>query len=360
MGAGPAGSAAAITIRDRCPELSVGLIEASLFDEPRVGEILSPAAVPVLERLGLTEVFQRECSRLVYAAAVSWGREALIETPHLFSLHVPGWHLNRARFDALLTDEAERRGVEVRRASRVVRAENSGGAWSLLLASGETARSRFAIDATGRRGTIARAAGAHIIPVDHLVGFVCTLDSSQEDPRTCIEAVDYGWWYTAALSGGTRIAACMTDSDIGRHLNLSDRENWLDRLRATIHVAGAVRRKGVATHRPMVRSAASQYLSSVCGSGWIAAGDAALAVDPLSGQGILAALRSGIFAAYAVGDWVRYGDPSGLSRYQNFMERTREGYFRARRRYYSDEARWPQSAFWQRRSSGRAQPICPA
>src|ERR1700722_1931200 len=349
VGGGPAGSAAAITLRDRHPSLSIGLLEASLFDEPRVGEILTAAAAPVLRHLGMMQAFERECSRPVHASAVSWGQASIVESPHLFSLHGPGWHLNRTRFDALLADQAEQCGVTVRRGCRAVSLENEGGEWRFQFASGETATCRFMIDATGRNASASRNTGAQIIAMDHLVGFICFFDSpKEEDPRTLIESVDYGWWYSGALQDGLRIVACMTDADIGRDLTLSDRASWLDRLSKTVHIAGAVGKDSVAG-RPVVRSAASQYLNKVCGQNWIAAGVAALALDPLSGQGILAALRSGIFAAYAAGDFLEGGDNSGLSRYQNFIGRTREGYLQARRRYYSQEQRWPHSTFWQRR-----------
>jgi flavin-dependent dehydrogenase len=351
VGGGPAGCAAALTLRERYPTLSVGILEASLFDEPRVGEILSPAAAPVLEHLGIAEAVLRECSRPVHASAVSWGGDELVESPHVFSFHGPGWGLNRTRFDALLADRAERRGVTVRRGCRAVRPEHASGEWRFHFASGEGVSSRFAIDATGRNASVARAAGARIIAVDRLVGFICCFESPEDDddPRTLIESVDYGWWYTAALNGGQRIAACMTDADIGRDLKLSNCDSWRDRLCDTVHVAGAVGKESVTPRPQVARSAASQYLDCVCGADWIAAGDAALALDPLSGQGILAALRSGIFAAYAAGDWIRGGDSSALSRYRGLIERTRDGYLQARRRYYSEELRWPDCAFWQRR-----------
>ena len=338
VGAGPAGSAAALTFRDRYPALSVCLMEASQFEEPRVGEILSPAAASVLEHLGVTI---QECSRPIHASAVSWGREALTESPQLFSLHGPGWHLDRARFDSMLADEAERRGVEVRRGHRI--------------ASADDAAARFVIDATGRNATIARAAGTKIVSADHLVGFACFFHPrNEEDPRTLIESVEYGWWYTGALKDGFRVAACVTDADIGRDLNLSNEQSWRKCLQGTLHIARAVGDDTRPVRGPVVKSAASQHLDTVHGANWLAAGDAALALDPLSGQGILAALRSGIFAAYAAGDLLSKGDESGLPRYRHFIESMRDGYYRSRMRYYGEEQRWPRSEFWQRRQISSA------
>jgi len=45
-------------------------------------------------------------------------------------------------------------------------------------------------------------------------------------------------------------------------------------------------------------------------------GDAGLRYDPVSGDGIVRALRSGVFASYAIADWLRRGDPRGLSQYR--------------------------------------------
>ncbi|MEO8130485.1 MAG: tryptophan 7-halogenase [Bryobacteraceae bacterium] len=355
IGGGPAGSAAALTLRDRYPELSVGILEASLFDQPRAGEVLSPAATPILRQLRILEAVQRVCSRPVHAAAVSWGRNALAESPHLFSPHGPGWHLDRARFDALLVEQAEERGVTVWRGCRASPGKKAPGGWLFHMASGDTATSRFAIDASGRNASVARNAGARLIAIDRLIGFLCFFEACEdEDPRTLIESVKYGWWYTAALRDGVRIAVCMTDADIGRELRLAAREVWLDRLHATVHVAGALSRNSIPTRGPLARSAASQFLTAVCGPDWIAAGDAALALDPLSGQGILAALRSGIFAAYAVGDSLTRGDDSGLCRYADFISFVRTGYVRAREQNYNQEQRWPQSKFWLRRRTTTA------
>jgi flavin-dependent dehydrogenase len=85
-------------------------------------------------------------------------------------------------------------------------------------------------------------------------------------------------------------------------------------------------------------------------------GDAASTFDPLSSQGILKALRSGIFAAYAAGDLLAKEDDAGMHRYRAFVEREFEGFLRARARYYADEARWPEREFWRRRHAHAARP----
>jgi hypothetical protein len=70
---------------------------------------------------------------------------------------------------------------------------------------------------------------------------------------------------------------------------------------------------------------------------------------PLSSQGVLKALRSGIFAAYAAGDLLTSGDERGMRRYDHFIRQEFAAYLRARSCYYAQERRWPAREFWRRR-----------
>jgi flavin-dependent dehydrogenase len=148
-----------------------------------------------------------------------------------------------------------------------------------------------------------------------------------DDPRTVIERVEGGWWHTAALDGGKRIAAFLSETR-------SEPARWHEYLARTRYVS---RYSGVVLSGPTVRAANSQHLEPVCGDGWLAAGDAAMALDPLSGQGIVAALRCGIFAGYAAGDWLVRRDENALARYQRFIAVALENYQCVRRRYYDSD-----------------------
>jgi 2-polyprenyl-6-methoxyphenol hydroxylase-like FAD-dependent oxidoreductase len=81
----------------------------------------------------------------------------------------------------------------------------------------------------------------------------------------------------------------------------------------------------------------------------ICAGDAAFTVDPICGQGIVNALRSGAFASYAIADWILRGDDRGLRRYQTMMDREFHGYRTALLDFYAVERRWTEHPFWSRR-----------
>jgi 2-polyprenyl-6-methoxyphenol hydroxylase-like FAD-dependent oxidoreductase len=219
----------------------------------------------------------------------------------------------------------------------------------LDLADGRTVAARFLADTTGSAAVATRFCGARAVAFDHLVSFGRFLDdASVADPRTIVEAFEDGWWYTAALPGQRRFVACMTDSAVARRLRLRDAACWT-RLLDEMPLVGRIARAANACGPIVARACGSQRLDGAAGADWIAAGDAASRFDPLSSQGITKALRSGVFASYAIGDRLTGGDSRGIRRYERFIRSEFEGYLRTRTQVYRDEQRWPQSEFWSTR-----------
>jgi flavin-dependent dehydrogenase len=329
--------------------LSVVQIEASSYPAPRIGETLPPQARPVLEQLGVWVPFCQQDHAPAAGSVAVWGAPAARENDFVFTLHGSGWHLERAAFDEMLAAEAEKRGVAWFRA-RVIGAQREGEMWSLPLTGGGTVKARFLVDATGAAATFARSFGARFVATDRLTAFVRFFeDDGSRDPRSLVEAFEDGWWYTAGLPGGLRIAACMTDDDIGKRLELGKAAGWSRSLVEASQVEA--RLTGQKTSgRPLVRAARSRRLDTAIGEGWLATGDAASVFDPLSASGITKALRSGIFAAYAISDLLEKNDQLSLARYRHYLETEHQGYLRVWRRFYAEERRWPESEFWRRRS----------
>jgi flavin-dependent dehydrogenase len=86
----------------------------------------------------------------------------------------------------------------------------------------------------------------------------------------------------------------------------------------------------------------------VHGDGWTAAGDAAAAFDPLSSQGILTALYTGLSAGQAVDARLR-GDLTALPNFATAVVTARAAYEQGYRTVHTQEARWTQNPFWARR-----------
>lgn len=170
-----------------------------------------------------------------------------------------------------------------------------------------------------------------------------------------VEPCADGWWYATALPDGTRVLACMSDADIVRGRGLAGLDGWLRRLGETRRMRALA--AGLAPlEAPQLHPAASLHRSVPAALPLLAVGDAASAFDPLSSQGIAKALRSGVFASYAVADFLLRGDERGRTRYRDFIADEFAGYRETLAHYYGRERRWPDRPFWQRRHANDGVP----
>ena len=167
------------------------------------------------------------------------------------------------------------------------------------------------------------------------------------DACTLVEACADGWWYSAWLPDARLMAVYMTDADLLPRARATWPAFWQAQLRQTIHTRERLR-GGAAPAALRVAAANSARLDCVSGSNWLAVGDAALSFDPLSSQGLLQALASGLRAGEAIHRCLA-GEAAALNEYANQTEKLADNYARLRAAYYGRERRWPQSVFWQRR-----------
>jgi flavin-dependent dehydrogenase len=174
---------------------------------------------------------------------------------------------------------------------------------------------------------------------------------------TLVEADRDGWWYATPAGPDRVVVARMTDADLARAEGLLDPLVWLARLRRTRHLAarvGSVRPAGPLAVRPSF----SQCTLPLCGPGWLAAGEAAVAFDPLSGMGIGYALASGIESARAAAACIDGREDVRASFACAVGEHYRR-YLQRRSATYAVERRWLQSPFWARRQVPRRRPDRP-
>jgi flavin-dependent dehydrogenase len=345
-GAGPAGLALALEL-SREPALSVAIVDSLRPLRTRLGETLSPDAGPLLAYLGVDAFAAGEHARCQGTIAV-WGTDEPHYNDFLYHLSGHGWRLERERFDAALAKEARRRGV-VWIEGQVGSVSRENDDWQVTIGDA-TVSARIIVDATGRQAIIAQRLGAKRIVADTLVGIAGVFESTHaiiEERWALIETRRDGWGYSAVLPDGRIAVVAMTDSDLAHTARLHDAHAWrewieeLPRIRE--RVAGATLVEG-----PSVASSASHQLDRLTGDGWLAVGDAATALDPLSSQGISKALRSGIRAAQAIRERLA-GDSRSFESYATAIAAEYEAYLSARNRYYAMERRWNDAPFWQRR-----------
>ena len=347
-GSGPAGCATALSLAAFAPELRVGLVDASGPGEARIGETVPPRINPVLVHLGVWEEFARGGHCPSYRTTAAWGDSRLNGHEFLFHAHQVGWRLDRAAFDRMLVKAASSR-VSAYIPAKVVALVRQTEEWRVSLSDGAAQTARFVVDATGRAAALARRCRLRPVNFDRLVA--CSLRAGSRSDGAeglMIETFAEGWWYTAAIPGGDRVLVCMTDADRVRPLELASARGFVRLLAKTEHMR-RVADLGDAFGRPAIWPAGSRFLASTTALPLLGVGDAGLCYDPVSGDGIVKALRSGVFASYAIADWLRRGDPRGLSRYRLMLQREFATYCRTLREYYALEQRWPDQPFWQRR-----------
>lgn len=349
IGGGPAGAAAALTLRKRS-DISVTMIERGSYDTPKIGESLSPGTRSLLQYLGVWERFRRDQTLRLFGSEAAWGQPDLGAMDFMLTTHGAGWALDRQRFDAMLADEAAQAGAVVQTQSSVRRCEKSDETWQIETDQG-TLTARYVIDAAGRTSAFSQATGACRQRNDTLTAIFARLPQSATAPQMSrVESVQDGWWYAAPLPSGESIICLFTDAGRIHRLGLSAPSVWLDHLRQTAHVAAMVQMPETAPDIE-VQPAFSALLTGHDAPGpMIAAGDAMAARDPLSSSGIPNAIGGGIQAARVAADWL-FGDGALRQGYLRSITLDHQAYLRTHWATYDREQRWPDAPFWRFRTA---------
>jgi flavin-dependent dehydrogenase len=353
IGGGPAGAAAAITLA--ALGISAAVFESAPGPQDKPGESLPPQCTPVLQRLGLMDRLVQGSHLRCHGNRSRWGQKEAQERSHFVGPYGPGWRLDRREFEAALAHTAMERGVHWQYGARVRKAERHNRVWHITLQRGNRVSevtADFLIDASGRRASLARQLGSKPVAIDRLAAVVSELrppGKRIEDTFTMVEAVPSGWWYAAAIPNGNLAVLYVTDHDLPQFRAARNPQCWWTMLVETTDLAAPIREYGFRPlESPQAVTAASCHLSSIAGDGWLAAGDAAAAHDPLSSHGIAAALGSGYYAAFAASDLLSARDEARQA-YLTLMQRAWDAYCAEGQICYSSERRWPKEPFWERR-----------
>lgn len=213
--------------------------------------------------------------------------------------------MNRAQFDKFLLEEAENLGTQVMNKTKFCNEikEMEDGYLLKFISKDNNIIYLFSkniIDATGRKALIARKLGAEIKFDDNLCAFQFNFEGDHEQNHEIqIEAVKDGWWYSAMLPNKQITAVFFTDAMDGKKNELRQKLNFTVKLIEAKKTFNRVKNLR-AINTPKVHAVRSQHIEPSCAKGWAAAGDSACAFDPLSGQGMVKALQTGIFAAYTL------------------------------------------------------------
>jgi flavin-dependent dehydrogenase len=365
IGGGPAGIAVAERIARAGPR--VMLVEASRSrTNPRLGQILSPVARPLLSSLGISDRIGPQGHTAVLGVLSRWGNGTPVSNDCYFSPYGHGWSLDRGRFDRASAAAAASAGVQIVRDAQVRWLANHDGHWhSTILSGGSAARieARFVMDATGRRASVARALGVPEIRYDRLMSLVGTFEAATGivESRLVLEAVQEGWWYATPAAGGRIVAAYFTDADILKRCRRSRggrrplSATWDKLMRATEDVRRYV--SGMSRIGLEAFDCSTRRLACATGERWFAVGDACMSLDPLSAQGLLTALSSGLRASDCVLS-ILQGNGGAAELYVDWLDKLFSDYMRDRQYHYCREERWSEYEFWLRRQGRHFDPLC--
>jgi flavin-dependent dehydrogenase len=346
VGAGPAGAAAAAFFARE--GFAARLVDRSTF--PRFkpcGDFLSPEANRILRRLGVEEAVRKAGARRLRGLLVSAHGEPSLRADFEPGVNVTGYALERARLDAILLDAARRAGAEVHEGA-TVEGLAGGAAVRVRFPTGELAtwRARLVVGAGGKRCPIARDlavqrrwAGdgridllAHWDGLDvdrpycemHVFGPGYTGMAPSAPDRVNVNTVVPTSWLRAHAADGNGGSPVPNGdrSDPARGNGQSLRERLYERL---IRATPAVRRAlegGRRLYAPVASDITPLSTTRATGDGVLLAGDAALFIDPFTGQGIYLALRSAEMA-FEVGARALAGGDTSAGRLSAYDDRRR-------------------------------------
>ena len=197
VGGGPAGSTLAAQLA--ALDHRVVLVERAEFPRRHLGESLTPGVRPLLESIGVGDVFEKTGALAVESVLVNWDGELRERADP----DANGMLVDRGRFDALLVKHVRAAGVQVLQPATFRDCVSSAEGWRITVKrGGETIliRARFLADASGRayatRGR-KRRTGARTIAL------YAYWQGSGLPKRPRIEAVADAWYWGVPIPGGT-------------------------------------------------------------------------------------------------------------------------------------------------------------
>jgi flavin-dependent dehydrogenase len=214
------------------------------------------------------------------------------------------WVVDRRALAAALRTHARAAGV-LDRSDTVVRFERRQGLWRGVLRDGAEIAAPCVIDARGRRGRGTR--GPLLLAVGRQFRARERARRGAAAAGTQLHAIDFGWCWWAARADGLWVQ--VVGRPRGGHPG-----TWLAAAAAQIPALARVL-EGHAPEGDMMARPAHAWIGLPHGDAtrW-RVGDAALAQDPLSGQGVYEALRGARLVAMAVQAVMRGGDAAAAQR----------------------------------------------
>lgn len=333
LGAGPAGAAVALGLR----RLGYAV---TLVSEWRRFAALEGVSVRVLDALRGAGLHQALAdAALPSQRQVNWNGQQHAQNIEFL--------LDRPTFDQGLREDLRAAGVELIE-GRVLAVQTKASGHCIEIEGRDTLVADFLVEARGRQ---APALGKGLRGPET----VSLLNRWQGPPGSTASAVESladGWAWMARRADGQcywQWTVDVVSAQLPGKAQLLEycRQRRGESAVASEFFAGAAE-LDVQLH---ARSSTAILSPQVCGDNWIRVGDAAMAVDPLSGNGIFQSLSSALQAPTVINTLLRKPERATLAQrfHQQRVEQLFLRFARIGRDFYADEQRWLDQPFWQAR-----------
>ena len=253
------------------------------------------------------------------------------------------WVVARERFDAALLEDAAAGGVEVAR-GHIARVARCAAGWRLETGRGERFAGGYLVEARGRRAPGRRRRGPTTTALGRL------FEGVPGQAQTAIAAFPGGWaWY--ASTGDGHGALQLVISSLAPLPGRRYLAAFFERLRGEVAEAAGWLGAGRGVGEISARHAESSRAAAPLEDRLIRVGDAALALDPLSGHGVFEAIASAKAAVPVVNTLLRRPGDAALARafYEERLRLAFERFARIGRDFYALERRFADRDFWRER-----------
>ncbi|HEY9545471.1 MAG TPA: NAD(P)/FAD-dependent oxidoreductase [Solimonas sp.] len=348
IGAGPAGSTAAAFLLQQ--GFKVLVLEKQVFPRFSIGESMLPASMAFIEKAGMMEAVM--AAGFQYKDGAAFLHNGQYHEFNFAQKFTPGYgftyEVQRADFDKILIDEAERQGAEVRYEVEITGVDFTNGQPTVTARDKhgniETHRPKFVLDASGFGRTLPRLLGLER-PSDfpsRTAVYTQVRDNirpgafDRQKIRVTIHPKHHDVWYWLIpfTKGISSMGIVATAEFIASYKGTPEEKLW-QLVREDEALAELL--KDAEPYRPVseVRSY-SANVTHMHGPGWALLGNAAEFLDPVFSSGVCIAMKSADLATGVLGrqlrgesvDWDReFSEPLkiGVETFRGFVESWYDG-----------------------------------
>ncbi len=337
LGAGPAGSTAALTLARK--GLRALVIDRATFPHFHIGESLLPRNFQLIQDLGLAERAAKlpQTPKLGADFITGHGRDG--GSIRFSDGLVPGsdraMNLERGPFDAMLLDAAREAGAEVLEGV-AVRAfpRLADGDVAVELADGRTISGRWLIDASGQSTLVGKHLGLrrvlpHLKKVAYFGHFKgVERASGVEGGYIRIVMCEEGWFWVIPLDEERTSIGLVLDDCRARQANVPADRMLAWGIERSPLVAGWTQNAEFSGNNGVIADF-SYRCAPYAGPGYFLVGDAATFIDPIFSTGVCLAMMSAVRAAEEVAGLLVGAKPqSARRRYIRYVEGSSSAFFR--------------------------------